>query len=137
MRPRAPLRFWAATERNTKHQFPSSREVPNFKHQTPKQRPRQTARRSVFELGLVLHWSLEFAIWSLWPGCRKEDSSDGGKIHNIIECRPGRRVCITSWRRRGISSGVSIGGNCSAFGRSSGSAKKPCICCSPDRKSVV
>src|SRR5213593_919254 len=43
-------------ERNTKHQIPSSREVPNLKHQTRKTDAGPTARRSVFEFG---DWNLE------------------------------------------------------------------------------
>src|SRR5438552_2386773 len=62
--------YAAATEQNTKHQTPSSREFPNLKHQIPKTDAGQTARRAVFDLGvwsLELLWSLEFGIWRLLP----------------------------------------------------------------------
>src|SRR2546427_2211539 len=55
--------MFMTTKRNTKHQTPSSREVPNLKHRTPKQMQGQTARRPVFELGAWCFfgaWSLEF-----------------------------------------------------------------------------
>src|SRR5438128_10298545 len=39
--------MFMTTKRNTKHQTPSSREVPNLKHRTPKQMPGRTARRPV------------------------------------------------------------------------------------------
>src|SRR5437879_6269386 len=57
------LFFLAAGEQSTKHQIPSSREVPNLKHRTPKQDGGQTARRSV--LSLELGASLELGVWDL------------------------------------------------------------------------
>src|SRR5439155_22352331 len=58
--------MFMTTKRNTKHQTPSSREVPNLKHRTPKQMPGRTASRPDFELGA---WSF-FGAWSLeFGGC--------------------------------------------------------------------
>src|SRR5438128_3398962 len=63
--PRPTIREgWRAAERNTKHQTPSSREVPNFKHQTPKtDAGAQMARRWFFELELG-DWNLELVAWA-------------------------------------------------------------------------
>src|SRR5262245_16153921 len=52
----------SGAERNTKHQTPSSREVPNPKHQ-PKQMPGQ--RRAAWFLRLELGASLELGVWDL------------------------------------------------------------------------
>src|SRR6266404_3381479 len=83
-------RSQAAAERNTKHQTPSSREIPESKHQKPSSKHQRNPkfqapnRGTRFELGawsfsgvwslvfrvwdLVLRWSFEFGIWSLLPG---------------------------------------------------------------------
>src|SRR6185503_13094650 len=80
----------AAAERNTKHQTPSSREIPESKHQKPSSKHQRNPKFQApnrgprFELGawsfsgvwnlvfgvwdLELLWSLEFGIWSLMPG---------------------------------------------------------------------
>src|SRR5439155_10097928 len=69
----------AAGERNTKSQTPSSREIPESKHQKPsckhQRNPKFQApnRGPRFELGtwsLELLWSLVFGVWSF--NCRKD-----------------------------------------------------------------
>ena len=56
---------WQATaERNTKHQSPSSREAPNLKTPTPKNRCRGKRRAGRF-LSLEIGASLELGVWNL------------------------------------------------------------------------
>src|SRR5437870_12495598 len=67
----AHLSFLVASERNTKHQAPSSREVPNLKHQTSKSDAggkRRAGRFLSLELGASLElgdWELEAFCWAL------------------------------------------------------------------------
>ena len=69
------FRLGCVKERNSKHQTPSSREVPKLKPQ--KQMPGQTARSSV--LSLELDAALELGVWNLelfaWPA---QDGGCGG-----------------------------------------------------------
>src|SRR6266404_5428663 len=104
-------------ERNTKHQTPSSREIPESKHQKPsskhQRKPKFQApnRGPRFELGvwsfsgvwslvfgvwdLVLLWSFEFGIWSLSPGL-----SASQKLI-CARARPGDRLRIERIRPAG------------------------------------
>jgi hypothetical protein len=67
--PRAHLSFRAAAAPNTKHQTPSSREVPNLEPQTPKTDAGANGARVGFRAwSFVLLWSLEFGIWNFLPG---------------------------------------------------------------------
>src|SRR5206468_1644727 len=60
-------RFRAASERNTKHQAPEKFQISNTKLQ--KQMPRQTARRTVFELGAWCFFGAwRFGNWKLLAG---------------------------------------------------------------------
>jgi hypothetical protein len=77
----AYLGFRAAAERNTKHQTPSSREVPESKHQKPRSKHQrnpkfQEANRCPrFQLGtwsLELLRCLELGVWWLGPGASLE-----------------------------------------------------------------
>src|SRR6266404_5992068 len=73
-------------ERNTKHQTPSSREVPESKHQKPNSKHQRNPKFQApnrgprFELGtwsLKLFWCLELGVWGfpwLWHFSRGVDA---------------------------------------------------------------
>src|SRR5439155_2711631 len=88
-RGRIPV-FWAAAERNPKHQSPGSREVPNLKTPNPKIDVRADDAPVGF-LNLVLLWRLEFGIWSLLPGLTASQKMVFEAKQNSI--RGSRRVC--------------------------------------------
>src|SRR5438093_13011219 len=66
---------------NTKHQTPSSREVPESKHQKPRSKHQRNPKFQApnrgprFEFGtwsLELLWCLELGVWCLGPGASLE-----------------------------------------------------------------
>src|SRR6266542_1048179 len=67
--------------RNTKHQTPSSREVPNLKTPNPKNRCRGK-RRASWLLSLEPGASLEFGVWSFSPGLSASQKlRDAPRLH--------------------------------------------------------
>src|SRR2546422_8243277 len=66
----AHLSFLVASERNTRHQTPSSREVPNLKHQTSKSDAGANGAQAGFKLGawcfmVLAAWELRAFGWAL------------------------------------------------------------------------